>query len=102
MIWPTADISAFLAAMGTAVNIDNGSINGSSITGIFEAPFEAVNQFSGAVEMSAPSLMVATSDVVNFLEHQTRAYVAETATDYLVTGIQNNNDGWTRLILREA
>ena len=104
MKWAAADITAFLADefMGTDIIVDDGSIDGSSIRGVFESLFFAAEQYDGAVEMERPTLQVATTDVENFTEHQTRLYVAENNTDYLVTGINNNNDGWTRLILREA
>lgn len=99
MKWAAADIAAMLSTMGDSVTITDGSIAGASITGIYEAPFEQINQFTGSVEMSLPSMLVATSDIEDFTEHSTCLRVNN--TDYLVTGIQPGGDGWTRIYLRE-
>ena len=98
MSWAAADISAFMAALGQTVTLDDGSLAGTEISGIFNAAFEAVNQFDGSVESSGPLVDCASVDVA-IVEHNQALRVND--TDYLVTGIQNDGTGWTRLYLRE-
>jgi len=98
MNWTAADITAFLAALGLTVTLDNGSLNGIEITGIFSEPFEAVNQFDGSVESSGPSVECATADISD-VKHNQALRVND--TDYVITGIQNDGTGWTKLYLRE-
>ena len=98
MKWIAADITAFLDAMGQTVTLDNGSIHGTEITGIFSEPYETVNQFDGGLEMSDPYIDCATTDVTD-AEHNQALQVND--KDYLINGVQNAGTGWTRLFLRE-
>jgi len=96
--WSATDISAFKSALGQPVNLDDGSLSGTDIVGIFSAPFEAVNQFDGSVESSGPFIDCATADVAEAEHNQG---VTTGGVDYVITGIQNEGTGWTRLYLRE-
>lgn len=98
MKWTAADIADFLAAFGQTVTIEDGSLQGAEITGIFSAPFSAVNQFDGTVESSGPQVDIASSDAT-YIKHNGGILID--GTDYVVTGIQNDGTGWTRLYLRE-
>lgn len=98
MQWTAADIAAFIAAMGQPVTLDDGSLSGINISGIFSEPFDAINQFDGSVESSGPFVDCASSAVAD-VEHSQDLRVND--TDYVITGIQNEGTGWTRLYLRE-
>ena len=98
MNWTATDITAFKNAMGQTVNLDTGTLAGTEITAIFTEPFEAVNQFDGSIESSGPSLDCATVDVA-LVQHNQALRVNN--RDYIVTGIQPEGTGWTRLFLRE-
>ena len=97
MNWNQADIDDLLNDDEIAVDavIDDGSIDGLPIRGIYRRMFVVIND----VEMHAPTLRVSTSDIENIAVHNLRIRV--NATDYIITGIQPDGTGWTRLILRE-
>lgn len=67
---------------------------------IFDDLFELVNQFTGAIEMSAPAAQVRTSDLVGFLSIHGVAF-ATGGVDYVINGNQPDGSGFTRLILKE-
>lgn len=99
MSWTSSEINRFLSSrLATTITLDDGSISGVEIKGIFKNNFELVNQFDGRIESSGPVIKCATADVSS-VEHNQALWANN--KDYVITGIQNDGTGWTRLFLRE-
>lgn len=94
MQFSDSDLNTFMAAFGC-----DGSYNGVAIRMIFSRVFHGVDASGAVIEGYAPNALVKASDVVG-IANGTIVYVE--TSPYLVTGIEDNDDGFLRLFLAEA
>lgn len=94
----TGDLDAFLNAAEFAKSLTVTSLDGAPVTiiGIFDAPFEAISALTGAVELTAPSVIVKTS-ATSSLRHGD--WVGVDGVDYRIIGMQPDGTGLSRLVL---
>lgn len=74
-------------------------VNGITMTGLFHNPYKLVDQPSGEVSSSAPTLLIKTSLAVD-VAYETPVTID--GIDYEVAETQPEDTGFTRLILTKA
>jgi len=82
------------------LTLSPGGMADRTIKGIFADSYEAINPDTGAVETTAPTVLVMTSDVEDVANHGD-VITRSTGTRYEIIGIKPDTAGTTRLILSE-
>lgn len=76
------------------------TVAGQSITALYNEPFAVAAPLDYGVETTDPRLIVKTADLPGATDHGTAVTVR--GRDYIVSGIETNNQGETVLTLRSA
>lgn len=104
MLFSAADMTGLLSSFGEPVTIDDGTVSGKVVTGVYDGPFERAAVFAdgNGVESYAPRVTIKSSDADGVVEQLTRIRVA--GINYLVQMVQHDrpdHTGLCSLILSE-
>lgn len=92
----TQDLNIFMNDFGA-----DATVGSATVRGLFAAPYQQIAMFDGAVENSAPTFTLKSSDVAdNSIDHGTTIIIDNAY--YAVSGIQTDGTGLTILILTNS
>jgi hypothetical protein len=100
----SSELAQILGTFGESATIDDGTIVGRTVVGIFDGPFQRAATFADGVgvESYAPRLTLRSLDVSGVVEQLTRVRVS--GMDYRVQSVQHDRpdlSGLCSLILAE-